>query len=62
MPPLSFSEEKRTCAAVRHSPEQWRQEATMGICSVVLLLGDGENGDGRKGARALATQVGAELA
>ena len=31
----------------------------MGICSVVLLLGDGENGDGRKGA--LAVQVGAEL-
>ena len=32
----------------------------MGICSIVLLLGDGENGDGRKGA--LAAQVGAELA
>ena len=57
---LSFWEEKRTCAAVRQSPEQRRQAAAMGICSVVLLLGDGENGDRRKGA--LAAQVGAELA
>ena len=32
----------------------------MGICSIVLLLGDGVNGDGREGA--LAAQMGAELA